>query len=122
MSCQSTAKAALSSQFSHYFVAPQYVCDNNFEGAGWVLVRRVKQGSTWHPATDNLRGTDSYGSYGTATSDASFSVPFSSLIASSETLFLFANGKSQLLDVQCVSKNRYGFVFMCMLISMFWER
>ena len=25
------------------------------------LARRVEKGSKWHPATDDLRGTDSYG-------------------------------------------------------------
>jgi hypothetical protein len=29
-------------------------------GSRWELVRRVKPGLTWHPATDNLKGTDSY--------------------------------------------------------------
>jgi hypothetical protein len=54
-----------------------------------VLVRRVKQGSTWHPATDDLRGTAEYGTYGSATSDATFSVKFSSwLNLTSAMLFI----------------------------------
>ena len=28
---------------------------------GFELVRRVAKGNRWHPATDNLRGTDEYG-------------------------------------------------------------
>ncbi len=73
------------------------ICDNDFEGGGWWLVRRVKQGTTWHPATDDLRGTDVYGldGYGTSSWDvstATFSLEFASMI-SSETLFLIANGK-----------------------------
>ncbi len=43
-----------------------------------MLVRRVKQGSTWHQANDNLRGTDVYGTYGTPVSDSSFSVRWQS--------------------------------------------
>ena len=26
-------------------------CLNSFQGGSWVLVRRVQQGTTWHPAT-----------------------------------------------------------------------
>ena len=33
-------------------------------GTGWTLVRRVKKGHKWHPATDFLRGTASYGKPG----------------------------------------------------------
>ena len=55
-----------------------------FQGKKWTLVRRVKQGPSWHPATDELLGTDEYGTYcgqrGAAkhcdTSDATFSIPF----------------------------------------------
>jgi hypothetical protein len=54
--------------------APKYYCEDSFQGGGWVLVRRVKQGSSWHPATDNLRGTDVYGTYGTPLSDTTFSI------------------------------------------------
>ncbi len=72
--------------------ASQYFCEDIFEGGGWALVRRVRQGTRWHPATDDLRGTDVYGSAGTSTSDSTFSLPFASLITSSETLFLLANG------------------------------
>ncbi len=75
--------------------ASQYVCEDNFEGGGWALVRRVRQGTTWHPATDNLRGTDVYGTASTSTSDSTFSLPFASLITSSETLILLANGMDQ---------------------------
>ncbi len=71
----------------------QYFCENSFEGGGWALVRRVKQGSTWHPATDNLAGTDTYGTPGTSTSDSTFSLPFASLITSDQTQFLFASGE-----------------------------
>ena len=39
---------------------------NNAQGIGsdrWKLVRRVKAGNAWHPATDQLAGTESYGEY-----------------------------------------------------------
>ena len=51
----------------------------DIDGGGWQLVRRVRGGSTWHPSTDNLAGTDSYGVYnGDATADATFSISFGS--------------------------------------------
>jgi hypothetical protein len=56
-----------------------------------VLVRRVKQGTTWHPATDDLAGTAVYGTYGTATSDSTFSVVYSSWVKPT-TEFLFITG------------------------------
>jgi hypothetical protein len=79
------------------------ICDNDFEGGGWWLVRRVKQGTTWHPATDDLRGTDVYGlaSYsapGWDVSTATFSLEFASMITS-ETLFLIANGQFVLSQI-----------------------
>jgi hypothetical protein len=73
--------------------SPLYVCDDARDGGGWLLVRRVKQGSAWHPATDNLYGNDVYGPYGKATDDASFSIAFSSWVKQS-TEFLFATGES----------------------------
>ncbi len=71
-----------------------YQCENQFEGGGWVLVRRVKAGSKWHPATDDLRGTDAYGIYGTTTSDSTFSIAYSSWVTLS-TPFLFMTGMRQ---------------------------
>jgi hypothetical protein len=67
------------------------VCENNFEGGNWGLVRRVKQGSQWHPATDDLKGLDVYGTYGSATSDSTFSIAYSSWLRPT-TEFLFATG------------------------------
>ena len=74
------------------FTATVYKCEDNFEGGGWALVRRVKRGNTWHPATDDLQGTSFYGSYDVATSHRTFSKPFASLITSDSTQFLFATG------------------------------
>lgn len=36
---------------------PGYVVD----GGGWTLVRRVQSGAAWHPATDQMLGSDVYG-------------------------------------------------------------
>ena len=49
----------------------------NIDGGGWELVRRVKAGSTWHPAPDQLRGTDDYGTFiNDGTADTTFAIPF----------------------------------------------
>ena len=55
-------------------------------------MRRVKRGTTWHPATDDLAGTAVYGTYGTATSDSTFSIAYSSWITPTTEL-LFMSGK-----------------------------
>jgi hypothetical protein len=77
-----------------FIVAPKPYCEDSFEGGGWALVRRVKSGSTWHPATDNLLGSAEYGNAGVSnTADTTFSLPFSSYVTS-ESLFLLASGKN----------------------------
>jgi hypothetical protein len=43
----------------------------------WMLVRRVKAGLSWHPATDQLAGTAEYGTVASSTADETFSIPFS---------------------------------------------
>ena len=64
-------------QWCDFNVAPVVnLATAQFQGSTWTLVRRVKQGDTWHPATDELAGTDEYGIYGSATSDTTFSIPF----------------------------------------------
>ncbi len=73
-------------------IAMKFYCENVLDGGGWVLVRRVRQGSVWHPATDNLAGSQpAYGTYGGPTFDATFGRPYSSWI-SSNTEFLFTTG------------------------------
>ncbi len=70
----------------------KFFCDNLIDGGGWALVRRVKQGTSWHPTTDNLAGTQpTYGQYGGPTFDATFGRPFSSWITAN-TEFLFSTG------------------------------
>ena len=47
------------------------------DGGPWKLVRRVKPGSVWHQATDNLEGKDQYGIFvNNGTVDATFSITF----------------------------------------------
>ncbi len=70
----------------------KFYCDNLIDGGGWALVRRVKQGAEWHPATDNLAGTHpAYGTYGGPTFDATFGRPYSTWVTTS-TEFLFTTG------------------------------
>ena len=45
-------------------------------GACWRHVRHVPQGSTWHPATDQMRGTDVYGEEG---GDMAWSISFADI-------------------------------------------
>ncbi len=67
------------------------LCDNHFEGGNWALVRRVKQGTSWHPANDNLAGTYVSGTYPFDFSTDTFSIPFSTLV-SQTTQMLFRSG------------------------------
>jgi hypothetical protein len=69
----------------------KYNCENTLEGGGWVLVRRVKAGARWHPATDDLGGFDVYGTYGTALSSATFSIAYSTWLKQT-TQLLFMTG------------------------------
>ena len=71
------------------------VCETNFQGGGWLLVRRA-QGSAWSPSTDHLLGLDVFGVYGTSTSASTFSIAFNSFVTSS-TEFLFTTGLHLLL-------------------------
>merc|ERR1719433_1811268 len=45
-------------------------------GQTWYLVRHQEQGNRWHPATDNLAGTDEYGTSTGSASGEAFSIPF----------------------------------------------
>ncbi len=49
-------------------------CLSDFEGGGWVLVRRTPGTSAWHQATDDLAGTAVYGTYGSDASNNMFSI------------------------------------------------
>ena len=63
---------------------------DSIDGGGWTLVRRVKPGDTWHPATDHLLGSEEYGTRGSETSDQTFSIRFDS---TQFNQFLFASSK-----------------------------
>jgi hypothetical protein len=65
----------------------------NKDNGGWQLVRRVKAGPTWHPATDHLAGTDTYGTYNAdPTADATFSIAFDTIDFDQ---FMFATGDGE---------------------------
>ena len=66
-------------------------CENHYHG-GWGRVRHVPAGDTWHPATDDLAGTDEYGVEGS--DEAAWSVKFSSKVPENCPYeeFLFATG------------------------------
>ena len=66
---------------------PVVECVTDFEGGEWALVRRT-DGTTWHEATDDLKGTDVYGTYGTETSDSMFSIAWSDWTTSGELLLM----------------------------------
>ena len=70
---------------------PNFFTDwsESIDGGGWTLVRRVKKGTAWHPATDNLAGTDEYGTLGHETSDETFSIRFNE---TKFNQFLFSTG------------------------------
>ncbi len=76
-----------------YFAQPAAItCNNDFEGGGWALVRRVAKGSTWFQANDNLRGTSVYGiTNSRMTADSSFSILYASRVRDG-TEFLIMSG------------------------------
>ena len=45
-------------------------------GACWHHVRHVPQGGNWHPATDQMRGTEAYGS---ESGNAAWSITFADI-------------------------------------------
>ena len=61
----------------------------NIDGGGWKLVRHVPAGGRWHKATDQLRGTEVYGSPCGATCNQEWSVKFNT---EKFNQFLFATG------------------------------
>ena len=77
------------STYFHWWLVLFSVWSDSIDDGGWTLVRRVKKGTTWHPATDSLAGTDEYGTLGHETSDESFSIRFDKTRFNQ---FLFATG------------------------------
>ena len=85
------------------------LCVHDFYRGSWLLVRRVKRGTTWHPATlnihplviethlrrDNLAGQSSYGTYVlNETADSTFSIAYSNLLKSSAEILLMTGDRS----------------------------
>jgi hypothetical protein len=65
---------------------------SSVRGGGWVRVRHVPAGNNWHPATDNLAGTDVYGN---ESDDASaWSVNFEAAVPNYDQ-FLFSSGDNR---------------------------
>jgi hypothetical protein len=65
-----------------------FVCANDFEGGGWLLVRYRKLHSYgWHRANDGMRGVDEYGYPGLI----EYSIYFKHMMRP-ETELLFAVG------------------------------
>eukprot|EP00984_Skeletonema_dohrnii_P037607 scaffold39855_cov161-Skeletonema_dohrnii-CCMP3373.AAC.1 len=67
---------------------PQPTCAQ-LSGGGWVRVRHVPAGDTWHPANDTLAGTEVYGD--SSIECAPWSVEFASTVVGYNE-FLFATG------------------------------
>jgi hypothetical protein len=64
---------------------------------GWELVRRVKPGNSWHPATDQLRGTDVYGTFvNDGTVDSTFSIAYD-IDQVKDFLFITGDGEKWLV-------------------------
>jgi hypothetical protein len=99
-----------------FITAFQYACETNIDGGGWALVRRVAQGSSWHPAKDGLAGTEpEYGDYSHPTSDSTFNVPYSQFVKS-KTEFLFTTGEYML-----VKSCSFHFVALFFFLACFFQ-
>ena len=61
----------------------------DIDGGGWTLGRHVPAGTRWHKATDQLEGTDVYGTRCGANCDTEWSIKFNS---DDFDQFLFATG------------------------------
>ena len=82
---------------------------DNIDGGGWILVRRVKPGKTWHPATDHLKGTSVYGPSGEQSYNT-WSIKFSHMNFQ-EFLFTTGDGTKWLIaSKNDVYKNGSNFV------------
>ena len=68
-------------------------CGYHINNGGWTLVRHAPGGFTkWHPATDNLAGTDEYGDPSTGPmSRLAWSIPFETAVMGYDE-FLFTTG------------------------------
>ena len=82
-------------------------CGYDINNGGWTLVRHAPGGFTkWHPATDNLAGTDEYGDPSTGPMSRSpWSIPFETAVNGYDEL-LFASGDCSKWLITCVGKRK----------------
>ena len=78
-------------------------------GGDWLLVRHAH--NEWHPATDNLKGTDVYGTFdNNPESNNSWSIQFDNVLESdNSTLFMFSNGECS--EWMVVENNQFNTEF-----------
>eukprot|EP00486_Rosalina_sp_Unknown_P001656 CAMPEP_0201566606 /NCGR_PEP_ID=MMETSP0190_2-20130828/6498_1 /ASSEMBLY_ACC=CAM_ASM_000263 /TAXON_ID=37353 /ORGANISM="Rosalina sp." /LENGTH=261 /DNA_ID=CAMNT_0047985541 /DNA_START=96 /DNA_END=881 /DNA_ORIENTATION=+ len=106
---------------------PDYIATSpcqQVEGGDWILVRHANLASIWHPNTDKLEGTQSYGGFGgTAPSSypndpaysTSYSIPFNHMMAG-PTKILFSDTKcdnyivTRFADIRCDAHGIHGFL------------
>jgi len=77
---EASAKASIARRicyedFHHGMGVP---CHDDITHHGWKLVRRVKKGTTWHPAKDHAVGSETYGTcdHNAHSSDVTFSCKY----------------------------------------------
>ena len=68
-------------------------CGYTIDNGGWTLVRHAPggtgSGNIWHPATDNLAGTDVYGDSSTGPmSRSAWSIPFDTAVQGYDEILL----------------------------------
>jgi hypothetical protein len=90
-----------------------FVCENSFEGGGWLQVRYINSSpEKWHRARDGLRGTDVYGYPGLS----EYSIYYKDLLAPNSVL-LFSTGMHVRRYVQAVSL-RFSFLLEQARVSL----
>eukprot|EP01083_Nonionella_stella_P133682 406453_1 len=91
--CQSKIVAAGKScdEYDAPCLIEPYYCDSIY-GGGWSLVRHSYNG--WHPATDDVLGTDEYGVFdNNPKSFNTWTIPYNNALEDDgSTLFMFSNG------------------------------
>ena len=86
--------------------------DSNIDGGGWTLIRHVPRGNNWYRATDQLRGTDVYGTPCGAKCNKEWSIKFSNQ-QFDQFLFATGDGKKWLIaDKNAVTGGWYGCYFL----------
>lgn len=78
------------------------------DDSDWTLVRRVQSGSTWHPSTDHLSGTDVYGTPGGETDAATFSVNFETAVPDWDQALLITGDRQLWMVMNRTEIQKYG--------------